>query len=274
MMKPPGYRTVASLIILLLILSSPITAQQPNQAQKSDQQTGQAQKEPANVVRISTQLVQIDAVVTDNKGGHIEDLTENEFELTVDGKRQSLTYFSLVKQPEPKAIKSDKPANTTAPLPGLPPKTIARENINRTIAFVVDDLGLSFESIHFARRALKKFLDEQMQEGDLVGIIRTGRGAGSLQQFTNDKRVLYAALEKMTWNPFSRDMMPNFSTPDENQSEEAQAAEERFEDFRETVFSSGTLGGLNFVVRSLRQLPGRKIAILLILSTQRRGRLC
>src|SRR5262245_17372543 len=114
MMKPPGYRTVASLIILLLILSSPITAQQPNQAQKSDQQTGQAQKEPANVVRISTQLVQIDAVVTDNKGGHIEDLTENEFELTVDGKRQSLTYFSLVKQPEPKAIKSDKPANTTA----------------------------------------------------------------------------------------------------------------------------------------------------------------
>ena len=148
-------------------------------------------------------------------------------------------------------------------MPSLPTKTIARENINRTIAFVVDDLGLSFESIHFARRAIKKFLDEQMQEGDLVGIIRTGRGAGSLQQFTNDKRVLYAALEKMTWNPFSRDMLPNFRTPDENQAEEAQAAEERFEDFRETVFSSGTLGGLNFVVRSLRQLPGRKIAILL-----------
>src|SRR5262245_8245309 len=264
MMKPPGHRRVTTLIIYSLLISPSLTpAQQPNQAQKSEPQPGRAQKEPENVVRISTQLVQIDAVVTDKGGGHIEDLSENEFELTVDGKRQTLTYFTLVKQPEPKAIESAKPTNTTAPSPSLPTKTIARENINRTIAFVVDDLGLSFESIYSARQAIKKFLDEQMQEGDLVGIIRTGRGAGSLQQFTNDKRVLYAALEKMTWNPFSRDMLPNFSTPDENQSEEAQAAEERFEDFRETVFSSGTLGGLNFVVRSLRQLPGRKIAILL-----------
>jgi len=41
---------------------------------------------------------------------------------------------------------------------------------------VVDDLGLSFESTHFVRSALKKFVDEQMQTGDLVAIIRTGGG--------------------------------------------------------------------------------------------------
>src|SRR5262249_57315578 len=32
---------------------------------------------------------------------------------------------------------------------------------------------------------------------------------------------------------------------------------------RETVFASGTLGALNFVVRGLRELPGRKSAILI-----------
>ena len=47
-------------------------------------------------------------------------------------------------------------------------------DVRRTIAIVVDDLGLSFESTHFVRRALKKFVDEQMQTGDLVAIIRTG----------------------------------------------------------------------------------------------------
>jgi len=48
---------------------------------------------------------------------------------------------------------------------------------------------------------LKKFVDEQMQDGDLVAIIRTGAGIGALQQFTTDKRQLHAAIESVRWNP-------------------------------------------------------------------------
>jgi VWFA-related protein len=224
----------------------------------------QADQEPS--VRISTQLVQIDATVTDKKGEHVDDLTESDFELTVDGKKQTISYFRLIKLPEPKR---PDPAAANAPKPvAIPPsapmKTIAPEQVTRTVAFVVDDLGLSFESTYYARRAIKKFLDEQMQEGDLVGIIRTGRGLGALQQFTSDKRVLYAAVEKLTWNPYSRDMIPRFGPPDDDsRSEESRQAEERSEDFRESLFSVGTLGALNFVIRGLRELPGRKSAILI-----------
>ena len=39
-----------------------------------------------------------------------------------------------------------------------------------------------------------------MQEGDLVAIIRTGAGIGTLQQFTSDNRIVYAAIEKVKWN--------------------------------------------------------------------------
>jgi hypothetical protein len=46
----------------------------------------------------------------------------------------------------------------------------------------VDDLGLSFQSTHFVRRALKQFVDQQIQAGDLVAIIRTSGGMGALQQ--------------------------------------------------------------------------------------------
>ncbi len=42
--------------------------------------------------------------------------------------------------------------------------------------------------------ALKNFVDGQMQPGDLIAIVRTGAGMGALQQFTADKRVLYAAI--------------------------------------------------------------------------------
>jgi len=35
--------------------------------------------------------------------------------------------------------------------------------VRRTIALVVDDLGLSFESTNYVRRALRKFVDQQMR---------------------------------------------------------------------------------------------------------------
>ena len=241
-------------------------AQQPEPQPKQETKQPDAQtptREQDTTVRISTQLVQVDATVTDKKGEHVEDLTEDNFELAVDGKKQAITYFRLVKLPEPKrpepgAANAPKPV---APPPSMPTRTVAPEQVARTIAFVVDDLGLSFESTYFARRAIKKFLDEQMQEGDLVAIIRTGRGLGALQQFTSDKRVLYTAVEKLTWNPNSREMTPRFGVTDNN--DQAAQAQARFDDFRETVFAAGTLGALNFVVRGLRELPGRKSAILI-----------
>src|SRR5260370_27687116 len=84
-------------------------------------------------------------------------------------------------------------------VPAVPGARLKLEDIRRTISVVVDDLGLSFESTYYVRRALKKFVDEQMQTGDLVAIIRTSGGMGALQQFTSDKRQLYAAIERVKW---------------------------------------------------------------------------
>src|SRR5262249_62358444 len=74
-----------------------------------------------------------------------------------------------------------------------------------------DDLGLSFESTAYVRRALKKFVDEQMQPGDLVAIIRTSGGIGALQQFSADKRQLYAAIERVKWNAIGRSGVSAFA---------------------------------------------------------------
>ncbi|HKX26798.1 MAG TPA: VWA domain-containing protein [Blastocatellia bacterium] len=265
--------TLAASSFLTLLIPAGIAAQQQPAAPKPEsrpEQTG-AQRQPEGVVRITTQLVQIDAVVTDKKGDHRDDLTEDDFELVVDGKRQSLTYFKMIKLPEPKPPAAPPAANAkgAGPTSTMPTRMVAPEDVKRTIAFVIDDLGLSFQSTAAARRALKKFVDEQMQEGDLVGIIRTGRGLGALEQFTSDKRILYTAIERLTWNPFSRDMSANFNAPvtgdDRTMTAEERAREaaEDAENFRETIISGGTLSGINFVVRSLRALPGRKVAVLI-----------
>jgi len=238
----------------------------PSQAQPQQKNTPPAREQDA-VVRINTQLVQIDVVVTDKQGAHVDDLTGADFELLVDGKPQSLSHFALIRLP---AVKREAPANPKAgpksePVrpPGMPGKLSAPEKVKRTIAFVVDDLGLSFQSVYYAREAVKKFVDEQMQDGDLVAIIRTGRGLGALQQFTSDRRILYAAIEKLTFNPQSRDMLARFGADARvaNTEDPAQQQTNDFENFNDTTSSFGTLGALNFVVRGLRQLPGRKMVV-------------
>ena len=143
---------------------------------------------------------------------------------------------------------------------------IKRENVHRTIAVVVDDLGLSFESTAYMRRALKRFVDEQMQSGDLVAIIRTGGGVGALQQFSSDKRQLYAAIERVRWNPMGRGDTGAFSairTPDLRIPGEQSSRGQTAEGYREEVALVGLVGTLSYVVRGLRDLPGRKSVLLL-----------
>ena len=242
------------------------SAQQQNPPAQTQQQPNQ------DVVRITTQLVQVDAVVTDKKGNHIEDLTVADFELFVDGKKQDLTHFKHISLPPvkrelPPVKKTDAPPAS----PNMPTKKLEPNEVRRTIAFIVDDLGLSFTSTERVRETLRQFLDRQMQPGDLVAIIRTGRGLGMLEQFTSDKRLLYAAIEKLMWNPLSRDMIPSFGSEsalgESESSQEAasnqQAIDEGLNSFRDTMFSTGTLGAINFVVNGLRPLPGRKSVMLL-----------
>ncbi|HEY0428127.1 MAG TPA: VWA domain-containing protein [Pyrinomonadaceae bacterium] len=229
-----------------------------------------------DVVKISTNLIQIDVTVTDKKGNVVKDLKPEDFEIYENGEKQEITNFSFVSNVKTQ----DEAAKTTAdkvPVP-VPQAELKPQQIRRTMALVVDDLSLSFESAYQVRRALKKFVDEQMQEGDLVAIIRTGAGIGALQQFTSDKRQLYAAIEKVRWNPIGRGRIGAFApiepTPlekakaagDENVTEEDLKEEKDFlrstNDFQEQVFATGTLGALKFIVGGMSQLPGRKSVIL------------
>jgi len=222
-----------------------------------------------DIVKISTNLVQVDAVVTDRSGKPVTDLKQDEVQIFEDGRQQKITNFSYVvadsSVPAPVA-KAVKPADkNAAPAPPLPPGVVRPEQIRRTIALVVDDLGLSFQSVYYVRRALKKFVDEQMQPGDLVAIIRTSGGIGALQQFTADKRRLYSAIDHLKWFAGGRSGVTPFAAMEDTsgQTDEAMAASEELNQFREDTFAVGTLGAVRYVVDGLRELPGRK-SILLI----------
>ena len=49
-----------------------------------------------DVVRITTNLVQVDAIVTEKNGKPVTDLKPKEIQIFEDGKRQKITHFSHI----------------------------------------------------------------------------------------------------------------------------------------------------------------------------------
>ena len=258
---------------LLLQLSMPGWAQQQQtESQGRQQPARQLPSRPGDddVVRITTNLVQVDAVVVDRNGRPVTDLRPEEIEIREDGKPQKVSNFSYVSLDSMEAATPAPAARPGDPTVPVPPVRLRPDQVRRTMALVVDDLGLSFESAHFVRQALKKFLDQQMQPNDLVAIIRTGGGMGALQQFTSDKRQLYAAVEKVKWNPGGSGGVGAFapigsqpSIASTSQAGTNPAFNEDVDQFREDLFAVGTLGAVNYIVRGLQELPGRKSVVLI-----------
>ena len=202
------------------------------------------------VVRITTELVQIDAVVTDRDGNPVTNLRAEDFEILEDRKPQQITAFSYVSTDNKSIASVAPPPLTLTNAPPLPPAPLRPEQVRRTIIFVIDDLGLSFSSISAVRSGLMKFVDEQMQAGDLAAIVRTSGGSGALQRLTNDKQQLYAAIEKARWDG-----------ADHNRAGAQLFAPRgpfpvRGGDARDSL--AGTILSLKNIVSSLKVLPGRK----------------
>lgn len=282
MIKKPSLASVLMFSLLVNIMGqqqSPLPASSPQSA--SLPAPGQNPTRDDEVVRITTNLVQVDAVVTDRDGNQVTDLRPEDFEILENGHPRQISHFSYITTSPTivptSSIKPAKPAGKSN-LAIVPPVRLQPTKVQRTIALVVDDLTMSADSIYYTRKALKKYVDEQVRPGDLVAIIRVSAGVGTLQQFTNDQRQLYAAIERVRWlaygggghsvvaavNPLDRlagDITQQASTlPDTPDAQRVGVKE--MNDYRRQLFTVGTLGALNFVVSGLRELPGRKAVVL------------
>lgn len=240
------------------------------------------------VVKISTQLIQLDVVVTDKKGNQVTDLKPEDFEIYENGEKQEITNFTYISNNAAQPDSSNDSGKNSKQKYSVPPPSskLKLENSKRTYAIVVDDLGLSFESMNYVRTVLKKFVAEQMQDGDLAAIMHTGSRGGMFQSFTFDKRQLLAAVEKLKWNPQSSGGINIFESINptakdeingrvvsrgesgERQVKNVAGTQEdkdfgkQIDQFRYENLSAGTFGAINYIIRGMRDLPGRKSLML------------
>ncbi|MDX6528525.1 MAG: hypothetical protein QOH41_815 [Blastocatellia bacterium] len=154
-----------------------------------------------DVLRINTDLVQTAFTVVDKNGRFVDGLDRSQFELTVDGKPRPISFFERVTAGSDReaqlAVRHD-PSAAPAKMPAIPPSVRGR-----TIVFFIDDLHLSPDSMNRTKQMLRRFLESEMGSKDSVAIASASGQIGFLQQFTNNKVVLDAAMGRLTPVPYT-----------------------------------------------------------------------
>ena len=268
---------LCSLLLCLLVSSAAAQTQQT-----------QPQKPSDDVLRTYTELVQTDVMVFDKQGKFITDLTKDNFELRIDGKPRPIQAFELItagsdEESQLAAARGATTVNIKRPVP---------LDRGRIVFFYVDDFHMSAPDYPLARKAITNFIEKEMGQNDQVAISSATGQIGFLQQLTNDRTVLHAALERLTPRMYSvrdndrppmteyqalliergdRDVLEFFISetirmnPGLNRETAAAIVRGRSRaiEAQGAVFNSHTLTGLERLVRTAKNLPGRKIVFFL-----------
>jgi VWFA-related protein len=156
---------------------------------------GAVSAQETEVIRTNTELVQTAITVLDKKGHFVEGLQRDQFQLIVDGKPRPVAFFERVAAGSPREAEIaslNEPNTRVATTPTAAPRVPGR-----TIVFFIDDLHLSPDSMNRTRMMLQHFLDREMSSKDNVAILTASGQVGFLEQFTNNRAVLDAAMSRL-----------------------------------------------------------------------------
>jgi VWFA-related protein len=149
-----------------------------------------AQQQPTFKVRVD--YVEVDAVVTDKQGRIVRDLKKEDFQVLEDGKAQAITAFSMVDIPVDKEY---RPLFAASPIePDV--KTNEKPFDGRVYVMVLDDLHTRFGRSQRVKSAAKQFIERRLGANDLMAVVHTAGPSDASQEFTNNKRLLLAAVDK------------------------------------------------------------------------------
>ncbi len=124
-----------------------------------------AEPEQPPAIKVEVAVVNVLCSVRDKRGALVKDLTQEDFEIYEDGKRQQIRYFSR---------ESDLPL---------------------TLGLLVDVSRSQERLIEAEKRAAAQFFAQVLRKQDLAFLISFGSDVQLEQDLTNSQRLLRAALE-------------------------------------------------------------------------------
>jgi VWFA-related protein len=142
--------------------------------------------------KLRVDYVEVDVVITDRQGNLVKDLTKDDFQVSEDGKAQTITTFTHVDIPIERA---DRPLYTSVPFePDV--RTNEKPFDGRVYVMVIDDLHTNFGRSQRVKAVAKQFIERRLGANDVMAVVHTAGSSDWNQEFTNNRRLLVAAVDK------------------------------------------------------------------------------
>lgn len=171
-------------ICLLVVFGAVVMAQQPPPAPPAQL--------PPVTFKVEINYVEVDAVVTDAAGNFVSDLKPSDFQIFEDGKPQKVSAFSLINIPIERA---ETPLFAREPIePDV--RSNDRQFDGRLYVIALDDLHTHPLRSVRVKQAAKQFIERRLGANDLAAVVHLSGRANAAQDFTNNRRLLVAAVDK------------------------------------------------------------------------------
>jgi len=217
-----------------------------------------SRQNPAVTFKVEINYVEVDAVVTDRDGRFVADLTREDFEVLEDGKRQSIASFGLIDIPVekadaplfiPRAVEPDVATNQR-PFDG------------RVYVLVLDDLHTEAGLTPLVRTAARRFVETQLGANDVAAIV-TVRGSGASQEFTSNRRLLLAAIDRFSGKSLRSATLNRVDDYYLTRGSPAAAAPRDIEEHERAFNARSTLVALRNIADFMANVRGRRKAVVL-----------
>src|SRR6266550_8399134 len=155
----------------------------------------QAAQQPAQPsFRTGINYVRVDVIVSDKNGANVANLKQSDFEITEDGKPQTIENFKFIKldggiasslaEGTPRAIRTDADEEQEA----------GRDDV-RLFAIFLDDYHVRKENSLRVRAPLEKFVQTQLGPSDMIGLMYPLESVLNVRM-TRDKGAVARGLDK------------------------------------------------------------------------------
>jgi VWFA-related protein len=190
MISPARWVSIALLLAQSLAPTAigQTAAGQSNSAQNST--AGQPQKQEPSV-RLRTDEVVVDAIVTDKKNRPVMNLTADDFDVFEDGVKQRIASFRVESTAQSDQLHSAAglaPSRSSGAGAAAPGKLVA----------MVFDSQTTRDTALLARRAALDYVDSGIGPDDFVAVFAIDQNLMVLAPFTQDKAALKRAIEAFT----------------------------------------------------------------------------
>ena len=153
-------------------------------------QTSASAGQPAATFKTDVNLVEVHAVVTDERGNFVGNLSKEDFEVYESGQLQKPSVFHLVDA----AVAA--PANSLALAVDPDVREASQRFEGRIFVIVLDDLHTATLRSTSVTRAARQFIERHLTDKDLAAVVHTSGRSDAAQELTPSRKLLLSAVDK------------------------------------------------------------------------------